>query len=116
MAITGVVDRDGQTLPISLSTNVNYEKPAMPEGSNTRPAPRELTLTVKVSGLKPGVSYTLYRYDNFKSVPNSAFNANASKAFKSWSIKINAGSSFSVTEKILSDQTAVYRAVPETAP
>lgn len=116
LAITGVIDHDGQTLPVRLSTNVNYEKPVMREGSNTRPASRNLTLTATVSGLRPGVSYNLYRYDSFRSVPNSAFNAEAAKAARKWKIKIKSGSSASVTERIKSDEIAVYRAVPETAP
>lgn len=116
IAVTGIIDRDGKTLPIRLSTNVNYEKPAMREGSNTRPTPQKLFLTANVSGLKPGVPYTLYRYNSFDSVPESSFNANASKASKSWKFTVTAGSTFVVTEEISSDQTAVYRAVPNTAP
>lgn len=116
VAIKGILDRDGQTLPVRLSTNVNYEKPAMREGENKRPKPQNLILTVKVSGLKPGTSYKLYRYDNFKAVPNSSFNANAPKASKSWDLKIEKGSSFTVKEKISSNDIAVYRAVPATAP
>ncbi|WP_448955382.1 hypothetical protein [Labrys neptuniae] len=116
VAITGIIDRDGQALPIRLTTNVNAEKPVMVEGSNSRPAPRDLTLTVTVSGLEPGVPYNLYRYDSFEAVPNSAFNAGAAKASKTWKLNIKSGSSYSMTEKIKSNQTAVYRAVPETAP
>lgn len=116
LAITGIIDKDGQALPVRLSTNVNYEKPEMKDGSNARPAARDLTLTVAVSGLKPGLSYNLYRYDSFESVPNSGFNAAAKQADKKWKIKINSGSTFSLKEKIKSDQIAVYRAVPETAP
>ncbi|MBR2686395.1 MAG: C39 family peptidase [Aquamicrobium sp.] len=116
IAITGIIDRDGQTLPVRLSTNVNYEKPAMREGSNTRPASQNLTLTITVSGLQPGVSYNLYRYNSFQSVPNSAFNAAASKASRKWKINIKSGTSATMTEKIKSDEIAVYRAVPETAP
>ncbi|WP_379066959.1 C39 family peptidase [Mesorhizobium sp. UC22_110] len=116
VAITGIIDRDGQALPVRLSTNVNHEKPIMKEGANDRPASQDLTLTVTVSGLTPGVSYNLYRYDDFRSVPDAGFNAAAEKAEKKWAINIKSGSSFSATEKIKSDQTVVYRAVPATAP
>jgi len=116
VAITGIIDRDGQALPVRLSTNVNYEKPHMPDGSNNRPASQDLTLTVTVSGLVPGVSYNLYRYNSFQSVPNAAFNAGAAKAYKKWKINIKSGSSLSIQEKIKSNEIAVYRAVPETAP
>ena len=39
-----------------------------------------LRLTVSVSGLKPLVSYRLYRYSSLGAVPNSGFNAAAAKA------------------------------------
>jgi len=116
IAITGIIDKDGEALPVRLIANVNYEKPSMKEGSNNRPAPSDINLKVKVSGLQPGKSYTLYRYSNFKSVPVSSFNANASKAERKWKIKIDSGSTYSINEKIKSNQIAVYRAVPDTAP
>lgn len=116
VAITGVIDQDGQALPVRLSTNLNYEKPSMVEGSDARPAPQSLTLTITVSGLVPGLSYNLYRYDDFQSVPNGAFNAASDKASKIWKIAVQSGSSFTLEETIESDQIAVYRAVPATAP
>lgn len=116
VAISGIIDHDGNALPVRLATDLNYEKPIMQEGSNIRPAPEDLTLTITVSGLKPGMSYNLYRYNNFQSVPNSAFNGKASKADKKWKINIKSGSTYSMKEKISSNQTAVYRAVPDTAP
>lgn len=116
LAITGIIDRDGQTLPVRLSTSVNDEQPAMPEGGRARPASRPLTLTVTVSGLKPGVPYTLYRYDSFQAVPDAAFNGNASKASKQWKLRGDGGSTYTLQESIRSDQVAVYRAVPDSAP
>ncbi|MBB6486915.1 C39 family peptidase [Rhizobium lusitanum] len=116
VAITGIIDHDGKTLPVRLSTDRKFEKPAMREGSNTRPQAEDLTLTVMVSGLTPGLSYKLYRYSSFQSVPSSGFNASAAKADRTWTINIQAGSTYIVKEKIRSDQIAVYRAVPDTAP
>jgi hypothetical protein len=116
IAITGIIDHDGQTLPVRLSTDVNYEEPVMSEGASIRPNPQDLTLTVTISGMVPGVSYKLYRYKDFQSVPDAGFNAAAGKAVKTWDIKIKSGSSFSMTENIRSNQIAVYRAVPMTAP
>lgn len=116
LAITGIIDHDGKTLPVRLTTSRNDERPAMTEGSDTRPAAGELTLTATVSGLKPGVPYTLYRYDDLQSVPDAAFNAKVANASRKWKIAIAAGSTFSVKEKISSNQIAVYRAVPDTAP
>ncbi|QHD06937.1 C39 family peptidase [Pseudomonas sp. R76] len=116
VAITGIIDGDGKTLPVRLKTDVNEEKPAMGEGSNTRPASAKINLTVTVSGLKPDVEYNLYRYDSFDNVPESDFNAKASKAKKHWKVKIKDGATYVLKETIGSDQVAVYRAVPATAP
>ncbi|KPA96381.1 hypothetical protein [Pseudomonas asplenii] len=116
VAITGIIDRDGQTLPVRLTTDVNEERPVMGAGSNTRPASARVNLTVTVSGLTPGVTYTLYRYDSFDKVPDAGFNKRASMADKQWKINIQTGSTYVLNETIRSDQVAVYRAVPVTAP
>jgi hypothetical protein len=116
IAITGVMDRDHVTLPVRVATSVNYEDPPVARHSNARPAAMPLTLTVTVSHLTPGISYNLYRYANFSVVPNDRFNARASSATKAWAINIASGSSYSVTESIMSDKMAIYRAVPARAP
>ncbi|RUY27369.1 hypothetical protein EN978_25175 [Mesorhizobium sp. M7A.F.Ca.US.001.04.1.1] len=116
IAITGIIDHDGEALPVRLSTDLNYENPVMKEGANTRPLPHDVELTVTVSGLRPGIPYNLYRYDSFQSVPNSAFNAAEKQAQRKWKINIKSGSAFSMKEVISSSQTVIYRAVPETAP
>ena len=69
-----------------------------------------------VSGLKPGIAYKLYRYDAMASVPNSKFNANAAKAHASWDVQISSGTIYQMTENIQSNEIAVYRAVPASAP
>lgn len=116
VAITGIVDKDGQTLPVRLTTDVNHETPEMKQGQKDRPAASEVTLTVDISGLKPGTDYRLYRYDSFDNVPESGFNALAYKAAKSWRIRVESGSAYTIKEQIRSDQVAIYRAVPVTAP
>jgi hypothetical protein len=83
---------------------------------DTVPTPEPVTLTVTVSGLKPGVSYTLYRYTSFNAVPNDHFNANAGNAYESWPISVSSGSTSVITEDIMSDEMAIYRAVPNSAP
>jgi hypothetical protein len=115
-AITGIKDLHGDTLPIRLSTNVNYEKPEINNGSNQRPAPMPLELTVTLSHLQPGVVYHLYCYNDLAAVPDSHFNAHAASASKSWQIHIASGSTYSMTEVIQSNEIAVYRAVKATAP
>jgi hypothetical protein len=105
IAITGVADRDHDTLPVRLVTNVNV-----------RPAPMPLLLTITVSNLKPGTKYVLYRYDRFPNVPDSHFNAHAASAAERLPFQITAGNSFATTQRIMSDDIAVYRAVPASAP
>ncbi|MGY2162108.1 hypothetical protein HX799_07840 [Pseudomonas tolaasii] len=116
VAVTGIIDHDGQTLPVRLWTDVNAEEPAMAQHGNKRPPSAPLTLTLTISDLKPDVSYSLYRYDHFAAVPDAAFNANASRAAQHWKIKIKTGSTYTLKETIRSDEVAVYRAVPDSAP
>jgi hypothetical protein len=115
IAITGVIDQDHETVPVSVATNLNYEKPAIKNGSNARPSPEPLTLTVTVSGLHSGTTYNLYRYNAMADVPNTAFNANASQAYEKWTIAATA-STYTMTENIESSDEAIYRAVPASAP
>jgi len=103
-------------VPVRLATSLNYEKPAIKDGSNMRPASRALVLTVTVSGLTPGVAYNLYRYDAMTSVPDAAFNANASSAAEKWAIQIDSGSTYSLSENIQSDEVAAYQAVAASDP
>lgn len=115
IAFTGVKDTYGEAVPVRVKMSVNYEIPEIVDGGNTRPAAKSITLTVTVSGLKPGVPYKLYRYNSMASVPDGSFNANASKASAVWPMKIASGNSYTLTQTILSSQTAAYRAVPVSA-
>lgn len=116
IAITGVKDLNGDTLPVRVDTNVNYERPEIVDGSNSRPAAMPLTLTITVSGLLPQVSYNLYRYNAFSAVPDSHFNAHAANAGAVWHFQISSGTSFTLQEQIQSNEIAVYRAVKASAP
>jgi hypothetical protein len=115
IAITGVLDPDHETLPVRVATNVNYEKPGIKNGTSIAPLPMPLTLTITVSGLTPGVVYNLYRYNAMSQVPNGAFNANAAQAYEHWPLTITSGSTYTMTEQIMSDDVAAYRAVPASA-
>ena len=115
-AITGIVDLNGDTLPVRVDTNVNYEKPVIKDGSNKRPSPMPLALKITISKLEPGVLYHLYRYNTLSSVPASYFNAHASSAYKSWQFSIDSGSTYTLKEVIQSDEIAIYRAVKSSAP
>lgn len=109
------MDINGDTLPVRVDTNVNYEKPEIQDGTSTRPAPMPLVLTITISHLQPGVEYNLYRYNAFASVPNEQFNAHASSASQSWKIEIAAGDRYVMTQEISSDEIAIYRAVKASA-
>ena len=115
IAITGIIDVNRETVPVRLTTSTNAETPAMINGSSTRPAAKPVTLTITVSNLKPGTTYTLYRYNSMANVPDSKFNANATKAAQKWTIKIASGTTYTMTQTINSNETAVYRAVPVAA-
>ncbi|MBI2810170.1 MAG: hypothetical protein HYX67_05000 [Candidatus Melainabacteria bacterium] len=116
IAITGIMDLNNDTLPVQLATDVNFENPQIKDGTNTRPTPMTINLTVTVSNLEPNVPYVLYRYNQMASVPNSQFNAQASAAYEKWPFQISSGTTYTLTEKIQSDEVAVYRCVKATAP
>jgi hypothetical protein len=116
IAITGIIDPSRETVPVRLTTSVNAELPAIANNSNTRPAAKPVTLTITVSGLKPGVTYTLYRYTSLAAVPDSTINAKATQATQKWTVKISSGSTYTMTQTINSNEIAVYRAVPVGAP
>ena len=67
-------DTTHEILPVHVYTSLNYEKPEIVDGSNTRPDGEELTLTVKVSNIVPGKQYNLYRYSSFHSTPKMNYN------------------------------------------
>ena len=114
IAITGIIDLNRETVPVRLTTSTNAETPAMVNGSSTRPAAKPVTLTITVSGLTPGKTYNLYRYTSMAAVPDSNFNANSPKAAQKWKI-VATGTTYTMTQTIMSNETAAYRAVPVTA-
>ena len=116
LAVTGIIDLSHETVPVRLTTSVNAELPRIVNGTNIRPAAKPVTLTITVSSLNPGTTYNLYRYNSMANVPDSNINANAAKAAQKWTITIPSGSTYTMTQTINSNATAVYRAVPVGAP
>lgn len=116
MAFTGVLDLNKDTVPVRVTTDVNSELPAMKNGSNTAPAPSKVNLTITVTIPDQSVEYNVYRYNDFKNVPDSKFNASVAKSFTHWRIPRNAGATYVIKLAILSNETAVFRAVRVTAP
>lgn len=115
IAITGIADRDGVTIPVRLTASRNDE-PEMSDRSNAPPPTAPLRLTATVSIPDPSVTYKLYRYDSFEKVPARAFNANADKAAQVWDIPARSGASFKVSHDTHTGATVVFRAVPASAP
>jgi hypothetical protein len=114
IAITGVADLNKETVRVRLTTSAIGESPAIANGSSTRPASKPVTLTITMSGLTPGKTYNLYRYASMATVPDSNFNANSAKAAQKWRI-VATGTTYTMTQTIMSNETAAYRAVPVTA-
>ncbi len=115
VAITGIVDLDGVTIPVRLTSDLDGE-PEMVDGSDVPPTPVPLTLRALVEIPDQSVAYTLYQYDDFEQVPAAGFNAAAARASRSWLIPAHSGPEFVTDIVTLSDATVVLRAVPQTAP
>eukprot|EP01040_Poterioochromonas_malhamensis_P005653 gene5653-6075_t len=111
--ITGIADKNSETLPIRIDTNLNYEKPEIVDGSNTRPNSMGLTLTATVSGLTINSNYNCYRYTSLESIPESNFNSNASKASQIYSFKATA-TNYSWNIDIQSNEIVALRCVKAT--
>jgi len=92
IAHLGIVDKNKDTLPITITTSIVYENPQIEEGENARPKASNVTLNVTVSKLVPNVSYKLYKYDNEAKIPTSSFNLNAKNAISVKSISSATGS------------------------
>lgn len=116
IAITGVADKNGDTLPVRVATDFNFENPEIVDQSTIRPQPMPLNLTITVSNVEPHVPYVIYRYNKLDAVPESDFNAHASQASEQHPFQIASGSTYAVTEMIQSDEIAVYRCVKASAP
>ena len=116
IAITGVMDPNGDTLPVRIDTNLNYEQPQIAKNSSTRPKPMPLLLTVTVSGLDTYTPYNLYRYNSIDKIPTDRFNTQARNASQSWQIQVETGTTYTMQVPIMSDETAAFRCVRTTAP
>lgn len=110
IAQTGLLCPDNDCIPVTVSTDVNYESPQIGIRSEDRPEPMEITLTVTIAGLENGVSYNLYKYDSETKVPKQSFNSKKASAVSSYSI-VGSSGRFIMTEKIMSNQKVIYRCV-----
>jgi hypothetical protein len=67
VAITGITDARGATLPLRIKVPVDHE-PNVSLGEAAIP----LTASINVSALQPGHNYALLRYDDYTKVPTDA--------------------------------------------
>lgn len=114
VAVAGVADRDGVTIPVMLEASRRSE-PLMRDGALQPPAPEPLAIRATVFIPNQDESYILYRYDDFSNVPERSFNAAASDAIQSWVIPAHSGESVTFEVNALTSDTVVFRAVPSTA-
>ncbi len=115
LAVTGVRDEDGVTLPVRVDVSVNSEGQQNQPALTAAPASSPIVLTVEVSRPADGSESLLYQYDGFEAVPVRDFNANAVSAARVWRIPAGEGS-FTVRVDAMSSDTRVFRAVPVSAP
>lgn len=115
IAIKGVLDLDGVTIPVKLAASLDHE-PEITANSNVPPTPVPLTLTATVTIPDQNVAYNLYLYDSFDKVPVAGFNAAAANAASSWVIPAHSGATYTKEIATTTGATAVFRAVPVTAP
>ena len=119
-AVTGVLDPDGVTIPVRLTSNVDGEGVHNGSGPNqvmrAAPAAIPITLTAHVSVPDQSKAYRVYLYDDFSKVPTRNFNASAASAIEQWTIPAGSGPIWTVTIDAMSSNTRVFRAVPVTAP
>lgn len=114
LAISGVADPDRVTIPVMLQASRNNE-PLLLEGAQQAPTPEPLTIRATVLIPDQEQSYNVYRYDDFRDVPEASFNAAAASAVQSWFIPASSGGSVSFDIDVLTSDTVVFRAVPTTA-
>lgn len=119
-AVSGVLDPEGVTIPVRLTSDANGEGVQNGSGPNQvmkrPPAATPITLTAKVHLPDRSKAYRVYLYDNFSDVPQRGFNAKAGRAVSVWTIPAGGPSVWTVTIQAMSSDTRVFRAVPVSAP
>ena len=115
LAVRGIAERNAATLPVRVESDKAGENPVMKEAAVTRPGPclQELTVHVEVP---ENVGVNLYRYDSFSKVPADRHNARASQAAGIWKIPAGKTRGMILRVPVPSNETAIFRAVRESAP
>ncbi len=125
IALTGIVSSEPKLIRIQITTS-DYEINEMEEGENEpRPIPNTMHLVLHLYNLNPNETYYLYRYMLPELVPTSHFNSSYTNYVSNTnSNKISRTTlnypSFSMDRQlsvtIQSNEIALYRCVPSTAP
>jgi hypothetical protein len=110
-AVTGIVDPNGETIPVSLTSSSDGEGLQNQSRLVSPPPASRIRLTAHVRIPDVTRSYTVYMYDTFSKVPTSDFAAQSAKAVAAWTIPAGSGKHWSVTVPALSSDTRVFRAV-----
>jgi hypothetical protein len=112
IAVTGVVDPQHVTLPVSLSV-ASPSEPNVSQGAS----PVQMTGTVTVTGLSSGVTYSLFRYDDYTAVPSAASAAGyASSSYTHRTDFTATGSTWTLVDPntFTSDGSSTYRCVAKS--
>lgn len=108
VAVTGTVDLNNETVPVSLSVNA-WDEPNVTLGES----PELLNAAITARSLKPGTEYVLLRYTDYESVPDSDFmNSSADEVARF----VAESSSKTLYDTFLSDSLAIYRCVKVVKP
>lgn len=105
VAVTGIVDNDNETVPVSLSVD-SWNEPNVTLGD----APKTLKATIKIRSLTPGTKYVLMKYTDCSKMPDSGFLKAPGETVTSFAAT---GPSATLTDSFPSNSLAVYRCVKE---
>lgn len=111
IAHVGPEDAAGDLVSLTVSASANFEHPDIMDGSNSRPPPMAVNLTVCMSGLTSGVGYVLYQYDDWTRVPVEAFNANNASAVSATSFLADPSGARTVVVATDTSVMSFFRAV-----
>lgn len=103
-AITGILDTSGAALPVRIQL-ADWSEPDVMAGE----APTMLAGTVSVSGLTPGNSYSLYRYNSHQNVPTTDYARSNHSSVVNF-VANSRTATFPVT--LVSNGVAVFRCLP----
>jgi hypothetical protein len=110
VAVTGIIDDGGATVPVRVSVTKGFE-PDVTSGKS----PVQMTASVTASGLKIGTKYSLLRYNDYTKVPTTG--APAAFLGSSFDAKIDFTASgdhwkYDDPQSFSSDGAVFYRCVP----